>query len=55
MYLIVDYTAKDNTSFLYLALLNSDFEELVDFKIQIMQLSEQVDNIFATLNQSNPK
>ena len=39
----------------YSALLNSSFEELADCKVQIMQLTSQVDNIFATLDQSYPK
>ena len=39
----------------YSALLNSSFEEPADCKIQIMQLTGQVDNIFTTFDQSNPK
>ena len=39
----------------YWALLNSSFEELEDCKVHIIQLTKQVDNIFATLDQSNPK
>ena len=38
-----------------LALLNSCYDKLVDCKFQIMQLTSQVDNIFASLDQSNPK
>ena len=39
----------------YSALLNSSPEEFADCKVQIMQLTNQVDNIFAILDQSNPK
>ena len=37
------------------ALHNSNFEEHADSKVQIMQLTSQVDNIFSTLDQPNPK
>ena len=39
----------------YSALLNSSFDELADCKFQIMQLTSQVNNIFATLDQPSPK
>ena len=39
----------------YLALFKLSSNELTDCKSQIMQLTSQVDNIFATLDQSDPK
>ena len=39
----------------YSSLLKLSSDKLVDCKFQITQLTSQVDNIFATLNQSNPK
>ena len=55
MYLIVDHTTKDNASCLTQLYLSHIFEELANCKVQIMQFTKQVDNIFATLDQSNPK
>ena len=39
----------------YFTLLKLCSDELVDCKFQIMQLTSQVDNIFATLDQTGPK
>ena len=39
----------------YLTLLKLYSNELMDCKFQIMKLTSQVDNIFATLDQTNPK
>ena len=39
----------------YLALLKFCSDELSDCKFQITQLTSQVDNVFATLEQTNPK
>ena len=41
--------------FVLLGFTYSGFEELADCKFQIMQLTKQVDNIFTTLDLSNPK
>ena len=39
----------------YSALLKLCSDELVDCKLQIMQLTSQINNIFATLDQTGPK
>ena len=46
---------KDNASCLTQLYLTQVLKNLSDCKVQIMQLTKQVDNIFATLGQSNPK
>ena len=48
------YNARQHILF-YLALIKLCSDELTDCKIQIAQLTSQVDNIFATLDESNPK
>ena len=39
----------------YFTLFKLCSDELKDYKFQITQLTNQVDNIFATLNQNDPK
>ena len=50
MILIINHMMQDSIFCLIWLYLYSD--ELADFKFQIMQLNSQVDNIFATLDQS---
>ena len=46
---------KDNASCLTWLYLTQVLKKLADCKVQIMQLTKQVDNIFTSLDQSNPK